>query len=61
MKVRVEKDLCVGCGLCCDTCSDVFEMQDNVAVVKSDEVPAGSEECAKQMASDCPAEAIKVE
>jgi len=61
MKVIVDKDLCVGCGLCSDSCSDVFEMQDNIAVVKVDEVPADSEDCAKQAAADCPSEAIKVE
>jgi len=61
MKALVDKDLCVGCGLCCDVCSEVFEMQENVAVAKVEEVPTGSEDCAKQAASDCPASAIKVE
>ena len=60
MKVTVDKDLCVGCGLCCDTCGEVFEMQENVAVSKAADVPAGSEDCAKQAAADCPVEAIKI-
>jgi len=29
MKAIVDKDVCTGCGLCVDTCPDVFEMQDN--------------------------------
>ncbi|OGS46554.1 MAG: ferredoxin [Elusimicrobia bacterium RIFOXYD2_FULL_34_15] len=61
MKAVVDKDLCTGCGLCVDSCPDVFEMQDVVAVVKVSPIPAGAEECAKQAASDCPVEAIKVE
>jgi len=61
MKVSVDKELCVGCGLCSDSCPDVFEMKDNIAVFKIDEVPADLEDCAKQAAADCPAEAIKIE
>ena len=61
MRAVVDKDVCTGCGLCVDTCPDVFEMQDVVAVVKVSEIPAPAEECAKQAAADCPVEAIKVE
>jgi len=61
MKAIVDKDVCTGCGLCVDTCPDVFEMQDTVAVAKVTEIPASAEDCAKQAASDCPVEAIKVE
>jgi ferredoxin len=61
MKAVVDADLCTGCELCTQTCPDVFEMEDDVAVVKGDEVPAGSEDCAKQAAEECPVEAIKIE
>lgn len=62
MKATVDKDLCAGCGLCADTCPDVFQMDENstVAVVKVNEIPAGSVGFAKQAAEDCPVEAIKV-
>jgi ferredoxin len=60
MKAIVDKDVCTGCGLCVDTCPDVFEMQDIVAVAKVAEIPASAEDCAKQAASDCPVEAIKI-
>ncbi len=60
MKAIVDKDVCTGCGLCVDTCPDVFEMQDTVAVVKVSEIPATAEDCAKQATSDCPVEAIKI-
>jgi ferredoxin len=61
MKAIVDADLCTGCELCVDTCPDVFEMDDDIAVVKVDVVPADSEECAREAAEDCPAEAITVE
>ena len=61
MKAVVDKDVCAGCGLCVDTCPDVFEMQDTTAAAKVSEVPASAADCAKQAASDCPVEAIKIE
>ena len=61
MKAVIDKDLCTGCGLCCDTSPDVFEMQDTVAAVKGSEIPSDAEESAKQAAEDYPVEAIKIE
>jgi ferredoxin len=61
MKVTVDEDLCTGCGLCESTCPEVFELQDDIAVVKVDTVPADAEESCKQAAEDCPVEAISCE
>lgn len=61
MRVVVDKDLCVACGLCADLCPEVFEMQDDKAAAKVDEVPAGSEEACRDAAQQCPVEAIKIE
>lgn len=61
MKAVVVEDLCTGCGLCADTCSDVFEMKDDKAVVKTDSIPDDSVNCSKEAVSNCPVEAIKVD
>lgn len=61
MKAIVDADLCTGCGLCESTCPEVFEIQDDVAIVKVDPVPADAEESCKEAAEDCPVEAISCE
>lgn len=61
MKVSVDRELCTGCGLCVDTCPDIFELDGETARVKVEIVPDAAEECVQQAAEDCPASAIKVE
>jgi len=61
MKARIDEDLCTACELCVDTCPDVFEMADDVAIVKVDEIPEDAEDCAQEAADSCPAEAIIIE
>ena len=61
MKVRVDADLCVGCGLCVNTCPDIFEMQDDKAVTKVSELPAEQQDSCKQSKDECPVEAIIME
>lgn len=61
VKATVDQDLCTGCGLCESACPEVFEMQDDLAVVKVDTVPKDAEEACKQAAEDCPVEAISCE
>ena len=61
MKAAVDKDLCLGCGLCPDICPEVFEMDGDKAVAKVVQVPAGAEDACRDAADQCPAEAIKME
>ena len=61
MKVKVDRDECAGCELCVDTCPEVFEMDDDLARAKVEEVPAEHEDAVKEAAEDCPVEAIIIE
>jgi len=60
MTVKIE-DTCTACGLCVDTCPEVFEMGPDMAVVSVDEVPPEFEDAVQQAADECPVEAIIVE
>jgi len=61
MKARVDADECIGCGLCQETCPEVFELKDDLAVVKVDPVPAEAEASCREAADSCPVEAITIE
>ncbi len=61
MKAVVDADLCTGCELCVDTCPEVFEMEDDVAIVIADPVPGDAEDDVQESAESCPAEAITIE
>lgn len=50
--VSVNKEKCIGCGLCASICPEVFEMKDGKAHAK------GSGKCAKEAADSCPVDAI---
>ncbi|MFW6132539.1 MAG: ferredoxin [Planctomycetota bacterium] len=52
---------CIGCGLCPEVCPEVFEMDDDQAVVKADPVPADAEDSAREAAESCPVDAIALE
>ena len=58
MKAVVDKDLCTGCGLCEDTCPEVFEMKDDIATVKVSKVADDLIESCKEAVDGCPVEAI---
>ena len=51
---KVDKEKCVGCGMCANICPDAFEMKDGKAHAKGD----GKAECVDKAASSCPVDAI---
>ena len=60
MKVRID-DSCTACGLCVETCPEVFQMGDEIAEVVVEGVPPQFEDAAQQAAEECPVEAIEIE
>lgn len=62
MKALLERNGCIGCGLCADTCPTVFRMDDEgLAEVYIDSIPSDSEDSAVEAADSCPVSVITVE
>ena len=61
MIARVDKDVCTGCGLCVDSCPEVFELDNELARVKISPVPPKSEARCREAANGCPVNAIALE
>lgn len=61
MKATVDKELCTGCGLCVNTAPDIFEMDEDVAVVKVNSIPDSAVEEVEEAADNCPVNAIEIE
>jgi ferredoxin len=62
MKVRVNQDICIGCGLCASMSPEVFQMNDDgLAEAITEDVADDQEEAAEESANDCPVSAIFID
>ncbi|MGV8050014.1 MAG: ferredoxin [Anaerolineaceae bacterium] len=62
MKVIVDKDLCLGCGICEGLVPEVFSLENEpFAEVLLDPIPEEFCESVRQAIKDCPEGAISVE
>ena len=61
MKAHIDRDGCISCGLCANTCPEVFEIADDgLAKVIQDPVPESCEGAVKEAAEGCPVSIISV-
>ena len=58
MKVKVDKDLCVGCGTCAAVAPDLFEMTDDGKAIFIGELNEETMETTDRAISMCPTAAI---
>lgn len=62
MKVRVDQESCIACGLCLQLVPAVFESgPDGKAQAVAGDIKGEQEEACREAASQCPVEAIKIE
>ncbi len=62
MIAKIDRDGCISCGLCAETCPEVFRMADDgLAEVYVDEVPEDKEDAAIEAQENCPVSVIEVE
>lgn len=60
MKVFVDQDLCISCGLCISIYEDVFSWnEDDKAEAIDDEIPEDLVEDVEEAVESCPTEAIQ--
>jgi ferredoxin len=59
MKAYIERDGCIACGLCIDTCPEVFQMaEDGLAEVIVEDVPEEAEDRTIESQENCPVSVI---
>lgn len=62
MKVKVNQDTCIGCGMCVSMCSEVFDYNDaGLSEAKADEFDSSLEDSIVEAQQACPVDAIEVE
>lgn len=61
-KLIINKEKCIGCGVCVSLCPDVFELgEDGKSRVKKEADFKKNEKCIQEAKESCPVEAIEEE
>lgn len=62
MKAYVDKDTCIGCGLCEGLCPEIFKMEDDGKAIAEDiEITNEFVDATKEAQDQCPVSAIDVQ
>lgn len=58
MKALVNQDMCIGCGLCCGICEDVFRMNDDGKAQAYQPAAQDNKSNVQEAIDSCPVSAI---
>jgi ferredoxin len=62
LTAKLDRSGCIACGLCMETCPEVFQMgDDGLAEVYREDVPEEAEDKAVEAQEGCPVSVIEVE
>ncbi|MDD2428237.1 MAG: ferredoxin [Eubacteriales bacterium] len=61
MTANVDQSGCIGCGLCADTCPEVFRMNDEGLAEAYAEVTPDNQDAAEEARDGCPVTVITIE
>lgn len=57
MTIKVDQEICIGCGTCAGLCPETFQIREDG---KAEAISQDSSDCAKNAAEACPVDAISV-
>ena len=58
MKIKIDKQKCLGCGVCINLCPEVFGLKDGKSKIKENVDLKKHENCIKEAIDSCPVTAI---
>ncbi len=61
MKATVDESGCISCGLCVETCPEVFQLNDEGVAQAVAVVDSSTEDAAKEARDNCPVSVISIE
>lgn len=61
MKAKIDRDGCIGCGLCAELCPEVFSMADDGLAEVTGDITADNEDSAETARDSCPVSVISIE
>lgn len=61
MKYVIDKEICIGCGLCQSICPEVFSVGEDEKATAKEIIPKAAEDSAKEAMESCPVAAITEE
>jgi ferredoxin len=60
MKISLDESKCIGCGVCCQVCPDIFSLNEAAGIARVSR-PDTIEPCVKEAEESCPVSCIRIE